>query len=99
MNVRVLRGQVVVRELRPEPSPLWTPDPRARETKTHHGIVIACGPGCLINGIEQAMGFGTGDVIQYHFRHHQEAATRPWPLDGLEATWIPQGSVDGVWVD
>jgi len=100
MRVRLMRGQIVVRELaNPTGSAtLWTPDPRARDVKTHTGKVIAVGPPALTRrGAEVPMGFVAGDTVQFHFTHHQDAATRPWPEDGEPATWLPQHCVDGVW--
>lgn len=102
MKIRLLPGQVVVREERSEPSTaLWTPAPGARDVRTHRGRVLALGPPARLggSGVEVPHGFGVGDLVQFHFTHHQDAATRPWPLDGKPATWVPQENVDGVWVE
>lgn len=94
MKIRLLRGQVVVRERYDVASKvLWTPDPNDRHTKTHTGEVLAMGP--PIRGIDP--GFVVGDVVQFHFEHNREAWTRPWPLDGEMAIWVPQSCVDAVW--
>ena len=98
MNIRVMRGQCVVRELRDEPSnTIWTPEETQRKQKTHRGRVLAIGKPSLLNEqVEVPWGFDVGDVVQFHFTHHRDAATRKWPVDGEDATWIPQSSVDGV---
>lgn len=100
MKIRLLPGQVVIREERREPSErLWTPTPGARETRTHTGRVLALGPPARLNGsgVEVPHGFVVGDLVQYHFTSHQDAATRTWPPDGKPATWVQQENVDGVW--
>ena len=101
MTIRPMRGQVVVRELVQQHSAiLWTPEDRPRQVRTHRGRVLAMGPPSRLVDLPDApevpWGFGVGDVIQYHFEHHQEAWTCPWPDDGLPATWLPQAFVDGV---
>lgn len=100
MKVRLLPGQVVVRELHPDASGvLWTPKPGPRETKTHTGRVLALGPPARLNGTgpEVPHGFQVGDVVQYHLTHLEKLATNPWPPDGEPATWVPQQNVDFVW--
>jgi hypothetical protein len=101
MKIRLMRGQVVVREVtRARSSLLWTPDPTARQQKTHTGVVLGLGPPARLtdhpNSPEVFHGFQVGDIVQYHFTSHQEAATREW-TDGKPATWIPQMNVDCVW--
>jgi hypothetical protein len=97
MSVRLMRGQVVVRELKQE-SALWSPDEDERKKRTHVGEVIAMGPPALIyDKYPVEPGFVVGDLVQYHLAHHLGAHTRVWPGDGLPALWIPQNSVDGVW--
>jgi co-chaperonin GroES (HSP10) len=92
-----MRGQVVVREIE-EKSSIWTPDPAPRQVKTHCGVVIAMGPPARTRKgrAEVPHGFRVGDVVQYHFEHHQETWTMPWPLDGKKVTWLAQHNVDGV---
>lgn len=100
MKVRLLRGQVVVRETTPPASQtLWMPEEKARQVKTHRGVVLGMGPPALFGkfGVEVPYDFQVGDEVSYHFVHHAEAHTRPWPLDGLDATWVPQHAVDAVW--
>lgn len=95
-----MRGQVVLREVDATTSDLWLPkaDPKSRDLKTHKGVVIALGPPALLyDKHEVPHHFEVGDVVQYHFQHNLEGATRPWPPDGKPATWIPQFDVDGVW--
>ena len=102
---RLMRGQVVVRELDVSASAvLWTPGQGKRQERTHRGIVLGMGPPALTpvtwngkGGHPVDHGFKVGDVVQYHFNTHQEAWTMPWPPDGLPATWLPQESIDGVW--
>ncbi len=100
MKIRLMPGQVVIREETPEASAvLWTPTPGARETHTHTGRVLAHGPPARVNGTgaEVPHGFTVGDLVQYHFTSHEGVATNVWPLDGKVAVWLPQENVDGVW--
>jgi co-chaperonin GroES (HSP10) len=98
MKVRLMRGQVVVREVAPQPGALWTPDPAPRAVRTHTGKVVAVGPPALTRrGVPVRTGISIGDTVQFHFEHHQEAHTRVWPEDGEMAIWIPAHCVDGVW--
>jgi co-chaperonin GroES (HSP10) len=97
-TIRLMRGQVAVREIYERGSnTLWTPTPTdGRNMKTHRGIVLGVGAPALMYGkVEVPLDFQVGDIIQYHFNHHKEAATIPWS-DGEPATWIPQESVDAV---
>ena len=97
-TVRVMRGQCVVREIEPIGSAsLWTPGPGQREQKTHRGVVLAIGKPAIHGKCEVPWGFDVGDVVQFHFEHNQEAATRTWPEDGKPATWLPQVCVVAVW--
>jgi len=103
MNIRPMRGQVVVREVEVSPSgALWTPTPGARQVKTHTGRVLALGPPARLTehpgSPEVPHGFVVGDLVQYHFGAvgTQEARTRAWS-DGKPATWLTQAEIDGVW--
>jgi hypothetical protein len=98
--MKLLRGRIAVREIHAAQF-LWTPDEGPRQVRTHRGVVLALGAPPIqyfANGssYEIPYRFGAGDVIQYHFTHHQEAWTMPWPDDGELATWVPQAFVDGV---
>lgn len=102
MKVRLLPGQVVIREIQPEASAvLWTPELGARDVKTHTGRVLAMGPPARVNGTgaEVPHGFAVGDLVQFHFVHLEKGARNPWPPDGEMAVWVPQEAVDGVWED
>jgi hypothetical protein len=102
MNVRLMRGQVCVREVEQTgSSSLWTPEPGAREQKTHTGRVLTMGPPARLHlksasAPEVPYGFEVGALVQFHYEHHQEAHTRTW-VDGEPATWVPQSCIDGVW--
>src|SRR5271157_2379939 len=108
MTLRLMRGQVIVREIFPENKfGLWTPEPsHPRAIKTHRGIVLGMGLPAEVSfyrsdlgkvvSYEVPFGFRVGDTVQYHFEHHQEAWTTPWPDDGKPATWLPQHCVDAV---
>ena len=103
MRIRLMRGQVVVREIDATPSPvLWMPDPRARDVSTHRGVVLGMGPPARLtespNSPEVPHGFEVGAVVQYHFAAMgtQEARTRAW-TDGGAATWLVQAEIDAVW--
>ena len=102
-RVRVMRGQVVVREL-VDVNPFWLPEPSGWDKRTHRGIVLALGEPARTpvrwdgtGGAEIPFGFRVGDIVQYHFEHHQDAWTQPWPDDGKPATWLAQSNVDAVW--
>jgi hypothetical protein len=95
-RVRLMRGQVVVRELdAPASARLWTPAPGARQTTTHRGIVLGIGPHPAPGA---SHGFEVGDVVQYHFGAvgTAKARTRSW-TDGEPATWLTWEEVDAVW--
>lgn len=97
MKLKLMRGQVVVRELDNQDSAvLYMPYGNPRERKTHRGEVLAMGAPALYKGSEVPHGFAVGDIVQYHFSHNQKAWTMPW-TDGLQATWIPQQNVDMVY--
>jgi hypothetical protein len=101
-RLRLMRGQVVVRELDAATDALWTPEPSARQVKTHRGVVLGMGPPARLtehpDSPEVPHGFGVGAVVQYHFgaMGTQAARTRAW-LDGEPATWLTQAEIDAVW--
>jgi co-chaperonin GroES (HSP10) len=97
MRIRVMRGQAVVREIKPRSSSLWHPAENEREVKTHRGVVLALGEPAQVNGHDVPWGFGVGDQVVYHHEKWEKGATRPWPPDGLDATWMGQVEIDGVW--
>ena len=102
--IRLMRGQVVVRELE-EKSPIWRPDPSPRQVKTHRGEVLALGKPAQVQHYDTETqrstfheiphGFKVGDVVQFHFEHHQEGWTVMWE-DGKKATYLAQHNVDAV---
>jgi hypothetical protein len=103
MNIRLMRGQVVIREHTPAPSStLWTPELGPRHVRTHRGVVLGLGPPARLtespSSPEVPHGFEVGDLVQYHFGAvgTQEARTRAW-TDGQPATWLTQAEIDGVW--
>ncbi len=68
----------------------------AKARKWHRGEVLAMGPPALTKkGAEVPHGFAVGDVVFFHFVHHEEGFTRPWE-DGELATWCPQACIDAV---
>lgn len=107
MKVRLLRGQVVVREdkdaefrhlciLVPGPSTKHDKDAVPRSRAWHKGTVLAMGePMRTEKGVEVEPGFDVGDTVFFHFDHHEKSWTRPW-VDGEEAVWVPQWCVDAV---
>jgi hypothetical protein len=104
-RIRLMRGQVVVRELDVSPSGvLWTPEAGPRQVKTHRGVVLGMGPPARLtehpSSPEVPHGFEVGDVVQYHFAAvgTQAARTRAW-TDGEPATWLCQPEIDAVWED
>lgn len=103
MKIRLMRGQVVVREDTPAPSAaLWTPELGPRQVKTHRGVVLGLGPPARLtehpSSPEVPHGFEVGDLVQFHFGAvgTQEARTRAW-VDGKPATWLTQAEIDAVW--
>lgn len=109
MNIRLLRGQVVVREnyaVHSQDYPhLVLPESRngyddrhavARGRTWHIGEVIAMGaPALTKKGAEVPHGFAVGDTVIFHWEHNEEQFTRPW-TDGKLACWMTQRCVDAV---
>lgn len=97
MRVRIMRGQVVVREDKSMSSIIEIVGDNPRERKSHRGIVMAMGnPAITKHGHEVAWGFDVGQMVQWHFEKHEGARTRIWPEDGKEAIWLMQQEIDGV---
>lgn len=108
MTIRLLRGQVVVREDLKADTDRYThivvPDVSTRDDKHaiarargwHRGKVLAVGPLAQTKkGIEVDRGFGVGDTVLFHWEHHEAGFTRMWE-DGELAAWVPQFCVDAV---
>lgn len=107
-RIRLLRGQVVIREdlradtgeythlIIPDRFSPHNPD-HAQESRTwHRGTVLAMGAPMLTKrGVEVPHGFAVGDEVIFHWAHHEKSWTREW-VDGLPACWIPQAYVDAV---
>jgi len=102
--VRVMRGQIVIREDRgayhgqttiliPE---LGTYREQQERRTVHRGRVLAMGPPARTRKeAEVPPGFSIGDEVIFHWTHLEKAWTREW-IDGEEAVWIPQQNVDAV---
>ena len=105
--MRLLRGQVVVRED-------MTPHDRAgriiipavsnsdekhavsRRRDWHVGEGIAMGPPAQTKrGADVPHGFTVGDRVLFHWVHNEANFTLPW-IDGQPACWVPQEAIDGV---
>lgn len=108
MKIRLLRGQVVVREdldadfeqykhvIRPGIAYSDLPDELARKRTWHRGVVLAKGtPAKNKWGNEIAQGFEVGDIVLFHWEHHEKSFTRPW-TDGKNACWLTQWCIDAV---
>jgi co-chaperonin GroES (HSP10) len=110
MNIRLLRGQVVVREDLDADTSHFThivvpgvndderhdPDARQRARKWHRGVVLAKGAPMLTpKGVEVPHGFEVGDVVIFHWIHREKSWTREW-VDGKLAAWLPQAAIDAV---
>ncbi len=110
MNIRLLRGQVVVREnltadtdhyrhiIVPNVSDAerHDPDARQRARKWHRGTVLAMGSPMLSKGgVEVQPEFKVGDEVIFHWAHREKSWTREW-VDGELACWVPQALVDAV---
>jgi co-chaperonin GroES (HSP10) len=96
--VRVLRGRVVVRELKPSVGEsIWTPAVDPRDQTTHTGKVLAVGPGAFSKGgVECPIDVKPGDVCQFHFEGTEKGRLAPWE-DGKPALYLAQREIDGVW--
>jgi co-chaperonin GroES (HSP10) len=110
MNIRLLRGQVVIREnltadtnhyrhiVIPDVSDAekYDADARQRARKWHRGTVLAMGAPMLSKtGAEIVPEFKVGDEVLFHWQHREKSWTREW-IDGLLACWVPQAFVDAV---
>ena len=97
MKIRLLRGQVVVRELRPKHSSIiHMLDDNPRSVKTHRGVVLQKGPPAEIApGVPVPHLFEEGDEVVFHFEDHEGKRTRPW-TDGENAVWLMQKEIDAV---
>lgn len=96
MRVRLLRGQIVVREVHGGSRLLWTPRAGRRQIHTHLGLVLGIGPGAELGGVAQPVAFAVGDIVGWHWEHNEDAFTLEWPEDGRLAIWIPHRCVDYV---
>lgn len=98
MTVRPMRGQVVLRDVKPAlSSVVWAPDGNPRQVKTHRGKVLALGaPPRTKAGVDVPWSFAVGDEVVYHFAHHERSFTVSWPEDGEPAIWVPAECVDAV---
>lgn len=98
MTVRLLRGQVVVREIRAHASStIWVPEPsNPRDVRSHRGRVLALGPPATTRkGAEVPHGFDLGDEVVFHWNRREKDFTRPW-IDGEDASWVSQEEIDAV---
>ncbi len=108
-EIRVMRGQVVIREdldaahrqfshivtLRSRDGDDAKAEQRARTS--HRGVVLAMGPPARTKkDVEVDPGFKVGDEVYFVWSHLEKAWTRPWPDDGLDAAWVPQQNVLAV---
>jgi co-chaperonin GroES (HSP10) len=108
MRVRLLRGQVVIREnlrgaadhlkhiIVPDVFTTHNPDAVQEARTWHRGRVLAMGAPMLTpTGAEVPHGFEVGDEVIFHWAHHEKSWTREW-VDGEPAAWVPQWAVDAV---
>jgi co-chaperonin GroES (HSP10) len=99
--IRLLRGQVVVRELTERRyGPIIIPDSAQdsahKESTSHRGTVLAMGaPATMPNGVEVDPGYTVGDTVQFHWEHNEVNYTGPWE-DGKFACWLSQHCIDAV---
>jgi co-chaperonin GroES (HSP10) len=105
MKIRLLRGQVVVREdmsarfSRYTDLGLIVPDTviaEERKRRWHRGRVLQMGAPALDEfGHEVPFGFDVGDQVIWHWITHEPSWTRPY-VDGELACWLPQECIDAV---
>ena len=74
--MRPLRGRLVVREHKEVSGMILMPGGDPRLTTTHRGTVVAAGPPVRRDdGVEIPLGFGVGDVVQFHFSANEAGRT------------------------
>ena len=103
---RMLRGRVVIREIRTKSSILITPDPTSfneyakYDERTHRGIVLAKGAPPLTETGHEVQGFffEPGDTVEFHFAGTEKGRTALWE-DGEPAVWLHFEEVDAVLED
>lgn len=109
MNIRLMRGQVVVREelnadtahlthiIVPGVSNSDLNDAIDRNRTWHRGKVLAMGPPSRTRKgrAEVPHGFVVGDTVLFHWEHHEKSFTREW-IDGEPAAWLSQRCIDAV---
>ena len=105
MNLRLLRGRVVIREDRRRSSIIETIDNDPRATVTHRGEVLAVGPPVQTehyNPITQRstfhdvpLSYSVGDVVQFHFEGTEKGRTFSWG-EWTGVLCMAQREIDGV---
>lgn len=109
MTLKLLRGQVVVREEYDAdytqykhiivPQLQGDSDDRhaiARRRTWHRGEVLSVGaPARTKKGVEVPHGFEVGDTVFFHWEKNELNFTRPW-TDGKLACWLMQKEIDAV---
>lgn len=99
-GIRLLRGQVVIREQHDNISPLILTVGKRRGQEGRTGTVLAMGPPSYFDYsgrcVEVPYLFDVGDRVVFAWVSNPDHYTLPWPIDGLEAAWVPQGAVLGV---
>jgi hypothetical protein len=98
--LRLLRGQVVIREeLEGYSATIWTPPGQRKKEEGRVGRVLAMGPPAYFDYsgrcVEVPYGFGVGDRVVFVWLSNPHHYTMPW-VDGEPAAWIPQGGVLAV---
>ena len=78
-HVRPLPGRVVIKELKARSGLILDPG-RAdeRAVTTHRGLVIDATPFVFPNGATVPLGFGPGDIVQFHFEATEKGRTVTW---------------------
>lgn len=100
---RILRGRVVIREIKLTSSVLFLPDAEIfdqyakYQERTHRGVVLGMGEppftesGHVVTGCD----FRPGDTVEFHFAGTEQGRTAPWK-DGEPALWLHFKEVDCV---
>ena len=100
---RILRGRVVIREIRVKSDILIIPDAEMYneyakyDERTHRGVILGMGEPPLTESghVVQGCDFKPGDTVEFHFAGTEKGRTAPWE-DGEAALWLHFKEVDAV---
>jgi co-chaperonin GroES (HSP10) len=102
-HIRLLRGQVVIREdksVHRRYGSIIVPERQGRDPENWHvGTVLGHGPPAFLNDKPDSptvpFDFVVGDRVFFSWDHNEREHTKEWE-DGKAACWIPQKLVHAV---